>query len=159
MIDCSKAQELLNDIAERLVPNPDDWYWLDEYLLYRGEVKKMKWRHLTFNKGITVSDEGTIEKKPKPKPEPLIAKSQWRLNTGKTVVFYNGHPEFDIVAGAKGEVVAEYYGPACNFYSMMMFDYKKPSYRGLLVKVGGKMLEVNESLVRVVVKAKKKKRK
>lgn len=110
-----------------------------------------------------------MKKKQKPKPEspePLIDKSSWNLESGRTVVFYNGNPSLDIVAGVKGRIIAirprlVYMSAFDRLWLDTIFPKSKREYynRNLLVLVGEKLIEVSEDLVRVIEPPKKKKKK
>lgn len=117
----------------------------------------MKWMH----KFPSIKDAShAIQEVPPITPK--LQRSKWVLEIGRTAVFYNGHPEFDIVAGARGKVLAKYYGPNRSWSEMMLDDiftsHTGPTYRGLLVQVGKHILEVNETLVRIVQPVKRKRK-
>lgn len=113
-----------------------------------------KWIHKTLRGGslVKVSDVDATAPRKTEKPA-QIAQSNWVLETGRTVVFYNGHPEFDIVAGAKGKIVAQRSGGYRNYCDLyldrVLARTPKDLGRNLLVEVGGTLLEVTRGLVRI----------
>ena len=118
-----------------------------------------KWVHKTFSKQIKVTPPS---EKVESEAPVLIAQAPWCLESGRTVVFYNGHPKFVIIAGAKGRLVATRRVFRSSYVDLFIGMYypkkEEPPQCNLLVQIGGNLLAINRTLVRIV-EAPKPKRK